>query len=87
MEEYAKTNNIKYNSIEELCADERIIQMMTERMDTLQQGLASYERIKRFTLLPKPFSMENGELTNTLKLRRAILTRNFKNEIEEMYKE
>ena len=87
LEEYAKDNDIKYNSIEELCTNEKVIKMMTERLDTLQQGLASYERIKRFTLLPKPFSMENGELTNTLKLRRAILTKNFKNEIDEMYKE
>ena len=84
---FAKEYNIKYNSIEELCANEKIIKMMTERMDTLQQGLASYERIKRFTLLPKPFSMENGELTNTLKLRRAILTKNYKKEIDEMYEE
>ncbi len=47
----------------------------------------SYERIKRFTLLPKPFSMENGELTNTLKIRRNVLTKNYAAEIEEMYKE
>lgn len=87
LKEFAKEYNIKYNSIEELCANEKIIKMMTERMDTLQQGLASYERIKRFTLLPKPFSMENGELTNTLKLRRAILTKNYKKEIDEMYEE
>ena len=87
LKEFAKEYNIKYNSIEELCANEKIIKMMTERMDTLQQGVASYERIKRFTLLPKPFSMENGELTNTLKLRRASLTKNYKKEIDEMYEE
>ena len=63
------------------------MEMMSERMETLQQGLASYERIKRFTLLPTPFSMEKGELTNTLKIRRNVLVRNYAAEIEEMYKE
>ena len=57
------------------------------RNATLQQQLASYEQIKRFTLLPKPFTMEAGELTNTLKIRRTVLNRNYAAEIKEMYKE
>ena len=60
---------------------------MQERMDTLQQGLASYERIKKFVLLPNMFSMEKGELTNTLKIRRNVLVKNYAAEIDEMYKE
>ena len=61
--------------------------MFTERIDTLQQSLASYEKIKRFTLLPHHFTMEAGELTNTLKIKRAVLNKNYAKEIEEMYKE
>ena len=87
LEEYAAQQGIKAASREALCVNPTIIEMMQERMDTLQQGLASYERIKRFTLLPKPFSMEKGELTNTLKIRRNVLLRNYAEEIEEMYKE
>ena len=60
---------------------------MQTRIDTLQQSLASYEKVKRFTLLPKPFSMDRGELTNTLKIRRAVLNANFAEEIEKMYEE
>ena len=78
---------IKADSREQLCADPRIVRMMEERMETLQQGLASYERIKRFKLLAEPFSMENGELTNTLKIRRNVLAKNYAAEIDEMYKE
>ena len=44
-------------------------------------------RIKRFVLLPKPFTMESGELTNTLKIKRAVLNKNYAEQIEEMYKE
>lgn len=87
LEDYAKEHGIKFGTHADLCVNKAIMEMMSERMETLQQGLASYERIKRFTLLPKPFSMESGELTNTLKLRRSILSKNYKSEIDEMYKE
>ena len=87
LEEYAKDNNIDYRKPEDLCQNKSIIKMLEERIDTLQQQLASYEQIKRFTLLPKPFTMEAGELTNTLKIRRAVLNKNYKEQIEEMYKE
>ena len=87
LEEYAKDNNIDYKKAEDLCQDKRIIKMLSERFETLQQQLASYEQIKRFTLLPKPFTMEAGELTNTLKIRRAVLNKNYKEQIEAMYEE
>ena len=87
LEEYARTHNIAYNSREDLCNDKRIIRMLTERIDTLQQQLAHYEQVKRFTLLPHAFSMERGELTNTLKIKRRVLNENYKAEIDKMYQE
>ena len=87
LDQYAAEYGIKAASHEELCKDPRIIKMMQERMDTLQQGLASYERIKKFVLLPTMFSMEKGELTNTLKIRRNVLVKNYAAEIDEMYRE
>ena len=54
---------------------------------SLQQSFAHYEQIKRFTLLPEPFSMERGELTNTLKLKRAVVAQNYKEVIDRMYEE
>ncbi len=87
IEAYAKSHDIAYASREELCANPRIYKMLANRIETLQQSLASYEKVKRFTVLPKPFSMENGELTNTLKIKRGVLIKNYASEIEEMYKE
>ena len=87
LEEYARTHNIAYNSCEDLCNDKRIIRMLTERIDTLQQQLAHYEQVKRFTLLPHAFSMERGELTNTLKIKRRVLNENYKEQIDAMYAE
>ena len=87
LEEYAKDNRIDFKTHEDLCQNEQIIQMIAERIETLQQQLANYEKIKRFVLLPKPFTMESGELTNTLKIKRAVLNKNYAEQIEEMYKE
>jgi long-chain acyl-CoA synthetase len=85
LEEYARDHNIKFESREDLCADKRIHDMMMERVETLQQQLAHYEQVKRITLIAHHFSMESGELTNTLKLRRPVIYKNFKDVIDRMY--
>ncbi|MBQ9655642.1 MAG: long-chain fatty acid--CoA ligase [Prevotella sp.] len=85
LEEYAREHGIAYDSREQLCTNPQIMQMMKERIDTLQQQLAHYEQVKRFTLLPNPLSMAKGELTNTLKIRRRVLNENYKELIDAMY--
>ncbi|MGN1263174.1 MAG: AMP-dependent synthetase/ligase [Prevotella sp.] len=87
IEEYARANGIAFESREDLCRNEKIYNMIMERIDTIQQQLAHYEQIKRFTLLPHHFSMERGELTNTLKLKRRVINDNYKDEINKMYEE
>lgn len=87
LEEYARKNGIDFETREDLCANEKIHDMMQERIETLQQQLAHYEQVKRFTLIAHHFSMENGELTNTLKLKRRVINENYKEEIEKMYEE
>ena len=87
LEQYAREHNIQFDGREDLCKNPKIIKMLTERINTLQQGLAGYEQVKRFTLLTKPFTMESGELTNTLKSRRNVIYKNYADVIEEMYKE
>ena len=87
LEEYGREHHIPFENHEQLCADKQINEMMKERIDTLQQQLAHYEQIKRFTLLPHHFSMERGELTNTLKIKRRVLNENYKKEIDAMYAE
>ena len=87
VEEYAKQKGIAYQSRADLLEKPEIISLFKGRIDTLQQLFAHYEQIKRFTLLPEPFSMERGELTNTLKLRRAVISRNYKEQIDKMYEE
>ena len=87
LKEYAENHGIAYDDMADLCANEKIRKMVMERIETLQQSLASYEKVKRITLLPQQFTMERGELTNTLKIKRRVLDVNYAAEIEEMYKE
>lgn len=87
VEKFAEEHHIQYSSRAELLKNKKIYALYQQRIDTLQQKFAHYEQIKRFTLLFTPFSMERNELTNTLKLKRAVILENYKNEIENMYKD
>jgi len=87
LEEYALSHNISFNSKEELCSNSKINKLVMDRISTIQQQLASYEQVKRITLLPRNFSIEAGELTNTLKLKRRVIYENYKDVIEKMYVE
>ena len=85
LEDYAVKNKIEYNSMEELVKNEHIVSMVGERVNTLQADFASWQQVKKFVILPKPFSMETGELTNTLKVRRSMVNKIYAKQIEEMY--
>ena len=87
VKQYAKEKGIEYKDMAELLEHPKITALFRARIDTLQQQFAHYEQIKRFTLLPEPFSMEKGELTNTLKLKRPVVARNYKEVIDKMYEE
>lgn len=87
LEEYAKEKGISYNSREELVSSNEINRMIASRIEEYQRNLASYERIKRFTLLPHPFTMENKEITDTLKLRRGVIKEKYADLIDAMYAE
>ncbi len=85
LEQYARDNGIPFANREELCRNSKINAMISDRIDTLQQTLANYEKIKRFTLMPHHFSLERGEVTNTLKIKRNVLNKNYADVIDAMY--
>lgn len=85
LEEYAKKNKINYDNLDELLKSAEIHEMLQNRIVDLQKGMANYEIIKRFSLIKKGFAIETGELTNTLKMRRAVIMQKYKSMIDEMY--
>ena len=85
LKEYAHKKHIQYQSKEDLIKNADIKKMLEDRINKLQKNFASFEQIKKFTLLAKSFTMESGELTNTLKIRRPVINRRYAREIEAMY--
>ena len=84
---YAKEKGLEYKDMADLLQHPKVQALFRARIDTLQQQFAHYEQVKRFTLLSEPFSMERGELTNTLKLKRSVVAKNYKELIDKMYEE
>ena len=82
---YAEQNGIKYEYVDELMDNPQVCKMMEERIAELQKDMAPYEKIKKFRLIKRGFTIESGELTSTLKLRRAVIFQNYATMIEEMY--
>lgn len=87
LKEFAAKKDLQYTDLADLCAKPEVMKVMMARIDTLQQEFAHYEQVKKITILPEPFSMEKGELTNTLKVKRAVISQNYKKQIDAMYEE
>lgn len=85
LEEYAQEHSIAFSSKEELVANEEINDLVYARVELKQVAFTSFEKIKKFVLLPRAFTIEDGELTNTLKLRRKAILQGYSKEIESMY--
>ena len=85
LEEYARSINLQYQCKTELLRHSKVVEFFEARIADLQKELAKFEQVKKFTLLPSAFSMELGELTPTMKLRRKIIEAKYQSEIEAMY--
>ena len=85
LRDYARANSIPFDTTEDLLENPKINEMIADRLAALTKNFASFERIKRFTLLPKPFTMESGELTNTMKVRRSVIANRYADTIDRMY--
>lgn len=87
LREYADERHISYESDEQLIGEKTVQDYIFGRIELLQAQFTSYEKIKRIALLSKPFTMEAGELTNTLKLRRKVILERYADVIDGIYKE
>lgn len=85
LKSYATTQGITFQTIEDLVKNNVIHDFIFGRIELLQSQFTNYEKIKRFTLLANPFSVDSGELTNTLKLRRKVILNHYADIIDQMY--
>lgn len=85
LDAWANKKGLDTNSTDELLKNETVIDFIMSQINEVQTDLAEYEKIKRITLLPQHFSLEKGEVTNTMKVRRAVVAKNYSKQIEAMY--
>ncbi|MFZ4857373.1 MAG: AMP-dependent synthetase/ligase [Desulfuromonadaceae bacterium] len=85
MLEFAKEQRLHYFEMDDLVMNEKIHKLFEQRLVEINSRLAPYESIKKFVLLAHDFSIEGGELTPTLKLRRKIIYEKYKHRIEDLY--
>ena len=87
LESYCKLKGIEVKSRQEMCDHPRIIDLFQRQIDKLTPNLARYEKIKKVALLENEFSIENGELTPTLKVKRRVIDQKYRDVIEKLYKD
>ena len=83
--ELCKQLGVEFTTLTAVLLDERVHNFFEERIRKMQKHMASYEQIRRFILLDQAFSMANGELTDTLKIRRKVVAEHYAVEIASMY--
>lgn len=86
LKEYADANRIEYKDIDDLVQKKQIYELLDKELDQFQKKLANFERVRKFAVLDKPFTIETGELTPSLKVKRKVIEERYKDLIEEMYK-
>lgn len=87
LKEYADAHRIQYANLDELVKMKQIYELLENDLSQFQKKLANYERVRKFTILDKPLSIENGEITPTLKVKRKVIEERYKDLIEDMYKQ
>lgn len=87
LRQWADKHGLGNLETKELCENPAVIKMILSQIGDLQKGLAEFEKIKRITLLPHHFSIMNGEVTNTMKVRRPVVAKRYAKEIDKMYQD
>jgi long-chain acyl-CoA synthetase len=82
---WAKDQGIDASDKNRLIADKRVIDLIKQEVNQLTKGLADYEKVKRIALIAKDFTIDGGELTATLKVRRRVVEEKYKDLIESLY--
>jgi long-chain acyl-CoA synthetase len=85
LKEYADANRIQYKDLDELVNMKQIYELLDKELDQFQKKLANFERVRKFAILDKPLTIEGGELTPSLKVKRKVVEERYKGLIEDMY--
>ncbi len=85
LEEWARENQIEFSSRAELVANPKVQSLYESVVEEVNQNLARFEKLKRVMLVPDEFTIDNGVLTPTMKLKRRVIEERYKKQIDELY--
>jgi long-chain acyl-CoA synthetase len=85
LKEHARAIGISFNFNHDLVRNPTIYQLIEQEVDKIQKDLANFERVRKFILLAKPFTIEDGEMTPTLKIKRKVVEEKYADVIDGMY--
>lgn len=85
LKEWADNGNINYDTVQDLLKKQEVVDLFDKELTKFQKTLASFEKVRKFALLDKAFTLESGEMTPSLKIKRKVIEERYKELIEEMY--
>jgi len=85
LKEWADNGNINYDTVQDLLKKQEVVDLFDKELTKFQKALASFEKVRKFALLDKAFTLESGEMTPSLKIKRKVIEERYKELIEEMY--
>jgi long-chain acyl-CoA synthetase len=87
LENYAKVKNLGIKTPAEFCQHSKIIELFERQVDELTPDLSNYEKVKKIALLEHELTIDGGELTPTLKIKRRVVDEKYKDVIDKIYSE
>ena len=85
LKDWCSRNGIEYSDDASMVKNEKVKAKFNEEVKELMKSIAQYEQVKKVTILPRGFTIDSGELTPTLKLKRKVIHNKYKDLIEGMY--
>jgi long-chain acyl-CoA synthetase len=86
IEEWAKRHDITFNSKEEVAANQKLRDRIKEEIDYANTKFGKWEQIKKFELTPEIWTIDDGHLTPTMKMKRKVIKEKYKDLIEKIYR-
>jgi long-chain acyl-CoA synthetase len=85
LKEYCEKHGIKAGSNAEIAASKEVKELIQKDVERLNKNFGQWETIKKIHLMPSEWTIDSGEMTPTMKVKRKIVTEKFKNELEALY--
>ena len=85
VKDWATKHGIPFSSWEELCKHSKVLELIDNEVQEKNKTLSSFETLKKVLIVPNEFSIDSGELTASLKVKRHVVTENYRAQLDMLY--